>query len=80
MSILSTIRGLLTGRDGRQREAYTRDLGNATPEEAAEINERKGIWRFRMKAYSTGGLPEGTGISPTGTPIDFTADEERPKY
>ena len=26
------------------------------------------------------GMPEGTMISPTGTPIDFTADQKKPKY
>jgi hypothetical protein len=80
MSIVSTIRGWFTGRDERHREAHARDYGDATPEEAAEIKERKSIFRWTLKAEATGGMPDGTGISPTGTPIDFTADQKPPKY
>ena len=80
MSILNGVRSWLGRRGEREREAYARNEGNATPEEAAEIEERRGLMRFRLKALSTGGLRDGTGISPTGTPIDFTADEKPPRY
>jgi hypothetical protein len=33
-----------------------------------------------VKTVVTGGMPEGTGISPTGTPMDFTADEKPPRH
>lgn len=80
MSILKSVRSWWGRRGERERAAYARNEDNATPQESAEIKERRGLMRFRLKALSTGGLREGTGISPTGTPIDFTADQKPPKY
>lgn len=74
MSILSTVRAWRASRRERKLEAYAENLGNATPEERANTK-----WS-RLRARATGGMPEGTGISPTGTPIDFTADEKPPRY
>lgn len=62
------------GQRRRQREAYAKNTEFATPVEAEKLERR------RFKTLLTGGMPEGTGISPTGEPMDFTADEEPPRY
>jgi hypothetical protein len=61
-------------RRRRRRAAYAESLAYATPEEVAKTK------RSRLKTLVTGGMPKGTGISPTGTPVDFTADEKPPRY
>jgi hypothetical protein len=75
MSILSTVAGWWAIRRRHEREAYADARGFATPEELDEV-ERHRPFSSRV----TGGMPEGTGISPTGTPMDFTADEAPPRY
>jgi len=74
MSILNTFWVWWAGRRQRQQDAFTKNRAYATPEEAGKLK------RHRLKALVTGGMPEGTGISPTGTPMDFTADEKPPRH
>ena len=73
MPILN-IRGWWASRRQRRLEAFTKNREYATPEEASKLKRR------RLRTLATGGMPEGTGISPTGTPMDFTADEKPPRY
>ena len=61
-------------RQQRKREAYTKNHASATPQETEKLKRR---W---FKTRLTGGMPDGTGISPTGRPMDFTADEKPPPY
>lgn len=70
MSILSW----WASRRQHKREAYAKNHAYATPEEREKLKRR------RFKTRLTGGMREGTGISPTGTPIDFTADEKPPRH
>jgi hypothetical protein len=74
MSILSAVRGWWAGWRQHKREAYVKNRGYATAEEQQHLKRR------RLRTLATGGMPEGTGISPTGTPMDFTADEKPPRY
>jgi hypothetical protein len=74
-----SISGWWAGRRRRMQEAYAKNHAYATAEEQQQL-KRRGLFRRRMDASITGGMPEGTGISPTGTPIDFTADEKPPDY
>jgi hypothetical protein len=74
MSILNEVRGWWASRRQRQRDAFIKNRSYATPEGAGKLK------RSRLKTLATRGMPEGTGISPTGTPMDFTADEEPPRY
>jgi len=80
MSILNTVRAWRTGRRQRKQDAYAESRGYATPEEAENLDESKKLTRNRFKLFGTGGMPDGKGISPTGSPIDFTADEKPPRY
>ena len=66
-------------RRQRKLEAYDKNHAYATAEEQQQL-KRRGLFRRRMDVSITGGMPEGTGISPTGTPMDFTADEKPPRY
>jgi len=63
------------GRKERKSAAYAESRGYLSDEELTNVKRR-----FRPRITGTGGLPEGEGVSPTGTPIDFTADEKPPKY
>jgi hypothetical protein len=74
-----SISGWWASRRERKQEAYSKNYAYATPAERQQL-KRRGLFRRRMDASITGGMPEGTGISPTGTPIDFTADEEPPRH
>jgi len=74
-----SIRGWWVGRRERQLEEYDRSFGRATAEEQDQIKRRR-YFRGRLQTKATGGMPEGTGMSPTGTPIDFTADQKPPRY
>lgn len=74
-----TIRDLWASRRQREREAYAKNFGHATAEEQQQIRRRR-YFRGRLASRATGGMPDGTGISPTGTPIDFTADQKPPRY
>lgn len=76
MSILSAVGGWWASRRRHNREAYAENFGHATPGEVEEIRKH----RHRFSALVSGSMPEGTGISPTGTPIDFEADEKPPRY
>jgi hypothetical protein len=76
MTILNTVRGWWASRGQHQREAYAESRG-FTPEDAEEQEELKDP---PLATRLTGGMPEGTGIGPTGTPTDFTADEKPPRY
>ena len=77
MTILNTVRGVWASRRRHEREAYADEYGYATPQEVEAI---KGGMRRRRFAVRVGGaMPRGRGMSPTGTPIDFTADEEPPR-
>ncbi len=80
MSMLKLIRDWRTSRRQQKLDAYARNLGHATPEEAEELRGPRKLFRNRMKAFVNGGLRDGTGISPTGTPIDFTADQKPPRH
>ncbi len=75
MSMLSMVRGWRASRGRRKLEALAEGRGHATAEELEEIDKHR---HKRFSTLLTGDLPEGTGISPTGTPIDFTADEKSP--
>jgi hypothetical protein len=74
-----SIRAWWTSRRQRKLEAYDNSYGHATAEEQREIKGRRSF-RGRLQTRATGGMPDGTGISPTGTPIDFTADQKPPRY
>jgi hypothetical protein len=74
MSMLNSIRGWWGSRRQHKRDAYAENQVYATDE------ERQKLKRHRLDTSITGGMPEGTGISPTGTPMDFTADEKPPRY
>jgi hypothetical protein len=63
----------------RKLEAYDKNHGYATAEEQEQLKRRNRV-RSRLAARATGGMPDGTGISPTGRPIDFTADEKPPRH
>jgi len=76
MPILGAIRERLASRRERKRAAYAESRGYLSDEELGTVKRR--FRRTEMR--STGGMREGTGISPTGTPVDFTADEKPPKY
>jgi hypothetical protein len=69
-----SIRGWWASRRQRKREAYAERYGYATP------NELEKTKHSTLDTLVTDGMPEGTGISPTGTPMDFTADLKRPRY
>jgi hypothetical protein len=66
-------------RRQRKLEAYDKNYAYATAEEQQQLKPRS-LFRRKVDSSITGGMPEGTGISPTGIPMDFTADEERPRY
>ena len=66
-------------RRQRKQEAYDKNNAYATAEEKQQL-KRRGLFRRPLDLAITGGMPEGTGISPGGTPIDFTADENPPRY
>lgn len=74
MSMLSMVRGWREGRRRRKLEALAEGRGHATAEELEEIEKH----HHKFSTLLTGDMPEGTGISPTGSPIDFTADEKPP--
>ena len=80
MSMLKLIRDWRTSRRQQKLDAYAKNLGHATPEEAEQLRGARKLLRNRLKTFVTGGMPDGTGISPTGTPIDFTADQKPPRY
>ena len=80
MSVLKTIRDRRASRRRHQLDAYAENFGHATPEEAEKLRASRKLFRNRLKTLVTGGLPDGTGISPTGTPIDFTADQKPPRH
>lgn len=73
-----SIQGWWAGRRRRRLEAYDENFGHATAEEQQEIKRRSRLWVLSWR--NARGLPEGTGMSPTGTPIDFTADQKPPRY
>jgi hypothetical protein len=74
-----SITGWLANRQRRKREAYAKNNAYATAEEQQQL-KRRSLFRRSLDSSITGGMPEGTGISPSGTPIDFTADEKPPRY
>jgi len=63
-------------RREHKRAAYAESRGYLSDEELDTVKRR--FSRVRMRGI--GGLQQGTGTGPTGTPIDFTADEKPPKY
>ena len=69
MPIFAAIRERLASRRERKRAAYAESRADGALEPDAA----------RRKAFIEG-RSVGTGTSPTGTPIDFTADEKPPKY
>jgi len=69
MPIFAAIRERLASRRERKRAAYAESRADETLE--ADAARRKGFIEGRSA---------GTGTSPTGTPVDFTADEKPPKY
>jgi hypothetical protein len=69
-----SIRSWWTGRRRNRQAAYDKNHGYATADEQTKLKRRK------LGTFASGGMPEGTGISPTGTPMDFTADDRPPKY
>jgi hypothetical protein len=75
MSMLASVRAWLTKRQQHEREEYADKRGFATDEELEGVKQK-----HRWSAAVTEGMPEGTGTSPTGTPIDFTADQKPPRY
>lgn len=68
------IRSWWTGRRQNKQAAYEKNHGYATAAEKTKLKRRK------LRTLATGGMPEGTGISPTGSPMDFTADQKPPRY
>jgi hypothetical protein len=66
-------------RRQRKLEAYDKNHAYATAEEQRQL-KRRSFFRRSLDSSITGGMPEGTGISSGGTPIDFTADEKPPRY
>ena len=73
------IRGWWASRRQQKLDAFDKNHGYATAEEQQQL-KRRSLFRRGLDARATGGMPDGTGISPTGTPMDFTADQERPRY
>jgi hypothetical protein len=73
MSILNTLRSRYAKRQERKREAYAEERGFATAEELEEMKES-------AKLRRRGGMGVGKGRSPTGTSIDFEADQKPPRY
>jgi hypothetical protein len=74
-----SISGWWARRRRRKLEAYEKNYAYAAAEERQQL-KRRSLFRRRLDFSITGGMPEGTGISATGTPMDFTADEEPPRY
>jgi hypothetical protein len=73
------ISGWWASRRQRKLEAYDKNHAYATAEEQQQL-KRRSLFRRSLDSSITGGMPEGTGISPGGAPIDFTADEKPPRY
>lgn len=80
MAILDTVRSWWARRRRHEHEEYDDSYGRATPDEMEQLDDVKHPMRNRLKILATGGMPDGTGMSPTGTPIDFTADEKPPRH
>lgn len=68
------VRSWWATRRRHKQAAYDKNHGYATAEEQTKLKRR------RLRTLATGGMPEGTGISPTGTPMDFTTDQKPPRY
>jgi hypothetical protein len=69
-----SIHGWWVSRRQRKREAYAERYGYATSKELGKTKHKI------LDTLVTDGMPDGTGVSPTGTPIDFTADLKKPRY
>ncbi len=80
MSILNTVRGWRVARRQQARRAYAESRVFATAEEQEEIKRNRHRLSRLVGTLVSGGMPEGTGISPTGTPMDFTADQKPPRH